>query len=138
MSEQTLDELLRDLTDEKRKKKRAAFQEQEATNRIKELEAEIIDRYPNRKAGTVSLGEGYGDIKFSQQSRNYVRIFNEDAARKALEEEGLADEALVPGFNRAALNDLIRERAENGQPLPDGIAYTPSEWVTITEPKKKS
>lgn len=85
---------------------------------------------------TIELGAPYGKVQFQKRSTIRARVPAElrSIAVASMEESGLAA-ALVsiePHFNGKALNDTVRECLKNKQPIPDGVDWSETKYVTIS------
>lgn len=116
----------RDIAKRRHDEAKSAY-EQEQAALYDEIEQEVGDL----SSVTLDLGEGYGKINFQRRHRTYGRIFNADAAYEALDKEALTDELTKPGFDKAAVTDLVNERLQNHQELPDGIDWYTKAWINI-------
>lgn len=113
-----------------------------AEKEYRESEADLWDtltkdgEVPVKDAGVrVPLGEPWGTVTFSPRETFYGRILDDDLAAQWLEENALADEFLEEKFVGARLNEIVRTRIEQRQPLPPGFDFSPRRGVTITRRK---
>lgn len=63
------------------------------------------------------------------------RIIDRDVAVKALTDEGKADGYTFTDLRKGAINDLVRECLESGEPIPEGLDFNETKFVRITRSK---
>ena len=90
------------------------------------------------KTTTINLGSPYGEVQLGRRQKVFSRVFDKEALRQALKEEGRETEAIEVSFRKAPLNELVRERIETGQSLPDGLDFSRTPYVQVTIKKKKT
>lgn len=88
---------------------------------------------------TRDLGAPWGEVRFQRRVTLYGRVYDHEAALEAVRAEGgdLEMALVLPAshvkFREKAVNDLVKEREENGQPLPEGIEPAPRKFVQVTK-----
>lgn len=88
------------------------------------------------KTTTIDLGGDYGEVSFGARRKIFARVFDLDKLIDALREEGREDEAIKHDVRKAPLNELVRERQETGEKLPEGLDFSDTPYVQITRKKK--
>lgn len=81
---------------------------------------------------TLDLGEPHGKFQFGKRATTFGRIFDEEKAVAWMDatERGLELSKRVP--RRAQVNELVRERIENKEPLPPGVDFYETQYVQLT------
>lgn len=117
---------------------KARIEEEETKRQKKAQEALVHELLQDAgiKSHTIDLGPPHGEVRLVPQSRVSGTIFDEEIALEAFEAEGLTDELVKPGPRKAVLNELVRERLENGQALPAGVSFYTTDFVTVTRKKQ--
>ncbi len=103
--------------------------------RADQAEREFWERMDaeDQTTGTWDLGEPYGKVQFQKQSTIRSTIVDKEAALRSVTEAGLADAVIDDrAFRKKPLNDDVKERLRNGEPLLDGVDFTRTKYVTIT------
>lgn len=128
------DSELRLLIDLRRQLAKATAEKDDAARRKKAQEAKVFELIENRKDLSVKrdLGPGYGVVRFVPRSTDFAQILDAETAVAALEAEGRGDEAFRREPRKKQLNELVRERLETKQPLPEGIGFYTNTGVTVT------
>lgn len=116
----------RDIATERAKKTESAYREAES-----EL-YEAIEEAGIRGRISFDFGAELGTAKFQLRSTNYGRIIDKDVALSALKAEGLGEVIYEEAIRARRLNELVRDRLENGADLPDGIDYYPRKGISIS------
>jgi hypothetical protein len=94
---------------------------------------EALESMNQTSTGVVDLGPGYGKRRFTRRSTDYAQVLDLERARDALLAEGYAPEAIVgQKLREKPLNELVRERLENHQELPEGIDFYTRRGVTVS------
>lgn len=106
-----------------------------AEEKKKELEAKLNTRMQREKipTTTLDLGEPWGKQQLGTRSKTFARVIDKEALARALEEEGLSEGYTKIDFQKGALNDLLRDRIRNGEPLPDGLDWSDTKYVQFTK-----
>ncbi len=135
MSER-LDTLLRRLIDLREEKDRKAQAADAAKAAFKEHErivwAALEEEQGNVSSINIDLGPPYGKVNFQKRETLYGKVIDERQAVEALEAEGLKDVLIKSEVRAGILNELVRERLEQHQPLPDGVTWRSTKFVSIT------
>ena len=111
---------------------------EQAEEDYRHAEAELWDNLDESavKGGIkVDLGEPWGVVRFSPRETFYGRVLDSDAALDYFEQTAQVDEFTKPKIVAARVNELVRERIESGQPMPDGIDWYARRFVAITRTK---
>lgn len=82
------------------------------------------------------FGGDLGEISFQRRKTVYGRIIDKKAAMAALREEGLAEQMTGEKIESRRLNELVRERQESGEDLPDGIDFYEKRFISISHKTK--
>lgn len=104
----------------------------------REYEAELLETIEESALrGTVEFdfGGDLGKIRFQPRQTIYGRIIDKQAALEALEAEELTDVMTAPKIEARRLNELVRDRLENNQGLPEGIDFYARKYFTISRKK---
>lgn len=94
-----------------------------------------IDEGPLAGSVRLDLGEPYGEVAFRTRSTIYGRINDLEQALEAFEEEALTEEITKSDIRKRRLHELVRERIESGQPLPNGVDFYENRGITISRKK---
>ena len=134
MAERT-DTLARALVDAREEKDRTEKIADSAKKRYKTLEREFWEHLNDigQTTGTFDLGEGYGKVQF--QKRETIRgiVTDHEKAVQAIIAAGYDDALLGPQkLQQRALNEQMRTWLNSGQPIPEGLDFNPSRYVSIT------
>lgn len=137
MAEELLETLARRVIDlradyeVKRKAKTAA------EGKMKRAEADMNDAMAKAKmpGTTLELGPGYGKVQFNREQKVNSSVFDEPAAIKYFEEQGLRAGYVDEKVRKKPVNQLVRESLENGQELPPGIEPRVTKFVKVTRRK---
>lgn len=129
------DTMARTLIDKRKAKDEAEAKADAAKRAYKQVEQEFWADMAEEGMTTFTsdLGPGYGKVQF--QKRQTVRgiILDKDKAAESLREEGLDDGLLgAPEIRKAALNEHVRDLVAAGQPLPEGIDFSDTKYVSIS------
>lgn len=87
------------------------------------------------KTTTIDLGEPYGEWKVGRRKKIFSRVFDLDKLLEALRAEGREEEAIKHDVRKAPLNELVRERLETGEPLPDGLDFSETPYIQMSKSK---
>lgn len=139
-SDEFIDKLRRfvELRDDRDISKTAADRTEEAYREAEgELWEEINDSDQTPKSGTikVNLGEPYGEIQFGRRETIYGRVLDYDEALEWLNATARTDEFTQPRIVKSRVNEIVRERYEEGQPMPPGLDFIPRRYVAVTRSK---
>jgi hypothetical protein len=109
-----------------------------AEGEYREAEADVFDAMDEgvvRGAVKVDLGEPYGVVSFQQRETHYGRIYDEEAAIEYYENRAMLEEVSKPKFVKQRISEEVRERLDDGQPMPPGVDYYTRRYVSITRQK---
>jgi hypothetical protein len=83
---------------------------------------------------TLDLGEPYGKVLFVQQMTVRAIVRHKAVVIDSLTEAGLADALIDPvsGIRQKAQNDYMKDWLKTGEPIPHGLDFTVTRYVTIT------
>lgn len=104
----------------------------------REVEAELYDELedsPIKGSIKIDLGEPYGTVTFQPKETYYGRVLDTDQALDYLDARALADEFTKPKIVMARIHELVREKLEQRQPLPDGLDFYAKRYISISRPK---
>jgi len=135
LAEELLETLARrviDLRANYEKKRKAKVS---AEKDMKRAEADMNDAMLKAKlpGATLALGEGYGNVQFNREQKVNSSVFDEPAAIKYFEEQGLRAGYVDEKVRKKPVNQLVREALENGQELPPGIEPRVTKFVKVTK-----
>lgn len=107
----------------------------DAEKRKKELEARLNLRLRKEKTSpiTLDLGDKWGKRQFATREKRFARVIDGETLAKSLAAEGLSEGYTKTEFQKGALNDLVRNRIESGEPLPDGVDWSETPYVQVTK-----
>jgi len=121
-------------------KKREEYEKVDAERKklekeFKEVQAEFWEFMDDQgmTTFTADLGPGFGKVQF--QKRETIRGIVKDPAKaaEALRKLGLGDALLgEPKVHQRALSEHVRDWLASGQPLPEGIDFNPTRYVSQT------
>ena len=83
----------------------------------------------------VPLGQPWGTITFQPRETIYGRVIDDEAALEHYANRAMLDDVSAPKFVMARINEEVREKQENGEPMPPGVDYYAKRFVSITRPK---
>jgi hypothetical protein len=86
-------------------------------------------------AHKIPLGQPWGTVTFQPRETIYGKIIDDEAAFEYYEGRAMADDVTAPKFVMARINEEVREREEAGQPMPPGVDYYKTRYVSVTRPK---
>jgi hypothetical protein len=72
---------------------------------------------------------------YSAKSTIYANVQDSEAFEAWCAENGLTEDFLKSAPEKARLNELVRERLDNGEELPPGVGWYPRNYISITENK---
>jgi hypothetical protein len=93
---------------------------------------ETIEESALRGTVEFDFGGDLGLIRFQPRRTIYGRVIDKAAALEALEAEALVEEMTAPKIEARRLNELVRDRMESNQELPEGIDYYERRFFTIS------
>jgi hypothetical protein len=131
---------LRELMYRREERDRLKQEKADAENAYREQETlvhRLLSTLGKRtKIGPIDLGAPYGEVSFQRRETPYGKVYDQEAAVKAAEEQGLFEQLTLPRSNvkwrEKALNDFVKECRETGQKLPPGIELVLRKGVTIS------
>lgn len=104
-----------------------------------QAQAALWDKMDDEKrtTDTLDLGEPYGKVQFQKRETIRGNILDKTRAIQAIKDEHL-DDSLLEAFTirRKPLNDLIKARLRSQQPLPNGVDFSTTRYVTISRRKE--
>jgi hypothetical protein len=95
----------------------AAAEEKEAKARLEEQKQRLWEFLENSGVKTVSHELG----RVTRIATIKASVSDKEAAARSLEELGLLEAFSYRELRRAALNEFVKERVEDGEELPDGL-----------------
>lgn len=120
----------------KRDEDKAAAERSEREYREIEAETwESLEDTPLKPPYKVDLGPPYGVVSFHPRETIYGRVIDNEAALDYLESAALVDDFTKPKLVMARVNELVRERYEEGESMPPGLDFYPKRFVAITVQK---
>lgn len=140
MASKRLDQLGREVIDLRAAYEKASKAAGKAEDRKKEKERELYDVMQDtghKSSGVLELGPGYGEVTFTRRETLRSRVIDREVLIAALEAEHLDEGYTFTDLRKAALNELMKERLENGQDLPDGMDYSETKFIQVKAKKKK-
>ena len=120
------------LREERDIKARAA---EKAEADYREAEAELYQALTDagiRGRQTFDFGGDIGTVSFQTRSTKFGRIIDKDLAIKSLREEGLDDAVYETAIRKKRLNELVRDRLESHDDLPEGVDFYESKGITVS------
>jgi hypothetical protein len=137
MAEELLETLARRVIDARADYDKKYKAKNKADEKKKRAEAEMNDAMAKAKlpGATLALGEGYGNVQFNREQKVNSSVFDEAAAVKFFEDQGLAAGYVDEKVRKKPLNQLVRESLENGQELPPGVEPRITKFVKVTRRK---
>jgi hypothetical protein len=127
--------LIRDVLDARREYDKASEAKTRAGKRKKELELQLFEALEESGESSikVDLGPGYGKRRIVTRATRFGQVLDREAAEAALLAEGYEREALIGSkLREQPLNQLVNERIDHGQELPEGIGFYERKGVTIS------
>lgn len=88
------------------------------------------------KSVSLELGPPYGSVRLERRERRDSRVLDLRSLTEWVIAEGYAAELLRDEPRKAVLNQFVRTRTENGQPLPPGLDFTTKRYVSVTKKKR--
>ena len=73
---------------------------------------------------------------FARKATIYSTIQDADAFEAWCQENGLTEDYLKMAPKKQQLNELVRERLDNGQSLPEGVHWYAREYIAISKTKE--
>lgn len=130
---------LRRFVEAREKRDEAKVTLENAEKEYRELEAEVWEEFEESPlTGTlkIDLGDGLGEVGFLAQETHFGRIIDSDAALEYFENRALVEEYTEPKITMARVNELVRDRIEQGESMPPGIDFYTRRPVKISRKKK--
>lgn len=140
MANKRLDQLGREVIDLRKEYEDKSKEADKAEDRKKEKERELYDAMEDashKSSGWLDLGPGYGEVSFARRETRRSRVIDKKVLAASLEAEHLSEGYTFTDFRKAALNELMNERLEQGQELPDGMDYSETKFIQVKKKKKK-
>jgi hypothetical protein len=133
-----LDTKLRDLVEKRERRDETKDAAERAEKVYRQAEAavweEIKDEYGDLTSFTIDLPE-IGKVKFGRRQTIRSRILDEEEFAAWAKETGRDDEFLKPGIHKRVLNEEVREAIDHGQPLPPGVDFSTTRFISIQRGK---
>jgi hypothetical protein len=82
---------------------------------------------------TADLGEGYGRVRFVPNETIRSRVLNNEMFVEWATAEGREEELLRSEPRKRVLNEYVRECLHDKRDLPEGVDFTSTKFITITE-----
>lgn len=135
MAEELLETLARAVLDKRADYDKAYKARVKAEVAKKKAEADLNEAMAKAKLPgcTLELGPGYGTQQFNREQKVSSSVFDKEQAIAYFEEQGLAQGYVEGTVRKAPLNQLIRDRMENGQELPPGVEPRITKYVKVTK-----
>ena len=115
---------------------RAAREADIAKRAFADLEDAFWERMSGRNESsmTMELGAPYGDVLFVRQETVRAHVRDKERALKSITELGYAEALIDPltGIRKKPLNDYMKDWLKAAAPIPDGLDFTITRYVTIT------
>lgn len=105
----------------------------------REYEAELLSIVEDSGLkGTIEFdfGGDLGRISFQRRKTTYGRIIDKAAALRAFQEESIIEAMTGEKIEARRLNELVRERQESGEDLPDGVDFYDKKFISISHKKQ--
>lgn len=122
------------LRDEAAKAKKAKDKADEALAAQQRLVYDLMEG-EGLPSVTIDLGGKDGVVQLGRRTKVFSRVFNLDKLIEALKAEGRLEEAIKSDVRKAPLNELVRERLETGEPLPEGLDFSQTPYIQVTRKK---
>lgn len=137
MAEELLETLARRVIDRREEYETARKAKVKKEKAMKAAEAEMNDVMAKAKmpGTTLDLGAGYGRVQFNREQKVNSSVFDEAAAIRYFEENGMKVGYVEGKVRKKPLNALVREALENGQELPPGVEPRVTKFVKVTKRK---
>ena len=101
----------------------------------RKYEAELYDEIeegPMKGSRRFDLGGTFGTVVFTPKETRFGRIIDADAAVKYFQGVSTDEEMLKQKISKGKLNEIVRERMEQGKPLPPGVDFYVNRNITIS------
>ena len=108
------------------KKSEEAYREYEA-----ELLA-VLEDSDLKGAIQFDFGGDLGTISFQRRKTIFGKVIDKQLALQSLAAEDLEEQMTGTTIEARRLNELVRERDEAGEDLPDGIGFYEKKFVSIS------
>jgi hypothetical protein len=106
-----------------------------AEEEYKAFEGELWDRLHDsamQPPFKFDFGGDLGEISFSPAETIFARLLDKDKAMRYFKSQSQDDEFVETKFVGGRLNDEVRERIDDGRPLPPGVDFTPRRYISIS------
>lgn len=132
---------LRRLMELRAKRDETAEAAKKAKDDYIEAELEIFEELsegPVSSLNNVDLGPPWGKVSFRVRETYFGRVIKgkEEEAREYFRQRLMEDALTKPKFAERRLNEIVRERLENGQPLPPGMDFYARRGLTVSRQKE--
>jgi hypothetical protein len=137
VAEELLETLARRVIDKRASYEKARKEKVKQEKAMKAAEADMNEAMAKAKlpGATLELGPGYGKVQFNREQKVNSSVFDEAAAIKYFEDNGMAAGYVDEKVRKKPLNQLVREALENGQELPPGVEPRVTKFVKVTKRK---
>lgn len=118
---------------ERRDEDKAALKASE--NAYREYESELLETVADsalRGSVEFDFGGDLGVIRFQPRATIYGKIIDQHQALESLEAEYLREEMTKETIEARRLNELVRDKLEQGEELPEGIGFYERKFFTIS------
>lgn len=115
-------------------KKQAEISEKD----YREAEADVYEALsdgPVDRLNNIDLGEPWGKVSFQARETIYGRIIDSEEAQEYFESRAMIEEVSEPKFVMARVNEIVRDKVEQGEKMPPGLDFYPRRFVAITRQK---
>jgi hypothetical protein len=129
---------LRRLLELREKSEQAKVAADAAKADYKAMERDVWEDIENsdlKGAIKIDLGEPYGTVTFQKRETFFARIIDAEAAEDYYRAQDSLETVSEIKFSKARLNEVVREAIDTGTPLPPGLDWTPTRYVSVTIPK---
>lgn len=135
MSDERRDTLGRAIVTRREARDKAKKEWERLKTEFEETQADFWDLLDDEGITTITLdlGPGFGKVQF--QKRETVKGIVKDPAKAeaAVEEAGLEAELLGERkVRQKVLSEYMRDWIASGQPIPEGLDFTATRYVSIT------
>ena len=115
------------------KKKAKASKDQADADAKAYKEAE--NRLWHRMQESGMTGHKTTDANFVRKSTIYAQVQDIEQFAEWCRENDVTDEFVKEAPQKDRLNELVRQRIDDGQTLPDGVGWYSRDYISITENK---
>lgn len=103
------------------------LQYEEAEREFKRTQQALYDRMVSEDMPSFK----HGNVTYTKHSTEFGQVQDADAFKRWCDEEGEED-FFQPTPRKKLINELVRERIRNSQPLPPGIGFYTNDYVSQT------